>query len=98
MDKAPTNVCGRKVTGRRGRLARLEAARRKEEAGDVYGIFEADPAGGVWREVGPLGRTLPLSEEDLHEAGAAQGAGSGLLILAPLGAPKILAGVRWGDL
>lgn len=85
------------VTGRRGRLARLEAARRKEEVGDVYGIFEADPVGGVWREVGPLGRTLPLSPEDLHEAGTAQGAGSGLLILAPVGAPKMLLGVRWGD-
>lgn len=86
------------MTGRRGRLARLEAARRKEEVGDVYGIFEADPVEGVWREAGPLGRTLPLSPADLQEAGTAQAAGSGLLILAPVGAPKILRGIRWGDL
>lgn len=85
------------VTGRRGRLARLEAARRRED-GDVCGIFEADVVAGVWREAGPLGRTFPLSLEDLQEAGSAQAAGSGLLILAPVGAPKILRGIRWGDL
>lgn len=85
------------MTGRRRRLAQLEEARQKEGR-DVYGIFEADPVEGVWREIGPLGRTLPLSPEDLQAAGAAQAAGSGLLILAPVGEPKILKGVRWGDL
>lgn len=85
------------MTGRRRRLAQLEEARQKEDR-DVYGIFEADPMGGVWREIEGQGRTLPLSPEELQAAGAAQAAGSGLLILAPVGAPKILAGVRWGDL
>lgn len=85
------------MTGRRRRLAQLEEARRQEDR-DVYGIFEADPVAGVWREVGELRRALPLSPEELQEAGAAQAAGSGLLILAPVGEPKILKGVRWGDL
>lgn len=85
------------MTGRRRRLAQLEEARQKEDR-DVYGIFEADPVAGVWREVEGQGRILPLSPEDLQEAEAAQAAGSGLLILAPVGAPKILKGVRWGDL
>ncbi len=85
------------MTGRRRRLAQLEASRQKEDR-DVYGIFEADPMAGVWREVGGQGRTLPLSPEDLQAAGAAQAAGSGLLILSPVGAPKLLKGVRWGDL
>lgn len=85
------------MTARRRRLAQLEEAQRKEDR-DVYGIFEADPAAGVWREVGGQGRALPLSPEEIQEAGAAQAAGSGLLILAPVGAPKLLKGVRWGDL
>lgn len=85
------------MTGRRRRLAQLEEARRQEDR-DVYGIFEADPVGGMWREVGGQGRMLPLSPEDLQAAGAAQAAGSGLLILAPVGEPKMLKGVRWGDL
>lgn len=85
------------MTGRRRRLAQPEASRQKEDR-DVCGIFEADPVAGVWHEVGGQGRTLPLSPEDLHAAGAAQAAGSGLLILAPVGTPKILKGVRWGDL
>ena len=85
------------MTARRRRLAQLEETRQKEGR-DVYGIFEANPVAEVWREVGGQGRTLSLSPEDLQEAGVAQAAGSGLLILAPVGAPKLLKGVRWGDL
>ena len=85
---------------RRGRLSRLEA-RRKEEAGDVVGIFEADPVAGVWREVNaPTGRVrvLPLSPEELREAEGQAAAGGGLLFLAPVCHSKVIPGVTWGDL
>lgn len=84
------------MTGRRGRLARLEA-RRREDPGETAGIFEADAGAGVWREV-QGGRTLPLSPEDLREAGSLGAAGGGLLMLAPAGRSKIIPGLTWGDL
>lgn len=88
------------MTGRRGRLARLEARRREEGAGDMIGIFEADLHAGVWRELeGGAGRTLPLSPEDLQEAGSLTAAGGGLLMLAPLpGHSKIIPGLQGADL
>lgn len=84
---------------RRGRLAKLEARRSEEDAGDMVGIFEADLEAGVWREVkGGQGRTLPLSKEDLQEAGSLHAAGGGLLMLAPAGGSKVIAGISGGDL
>ncbi|AHX26512.1 hypothetical protein DEDE109153_01085 [Deinococcus deserti] len=84
---------------RRGRLTKLEARRSEEDAGDMMGIFEADLEAGVWREIaGGQGRTLPLSPEDLREAGSLHTAGGGLLMLAPAGGAKVISGVYWGDL
>lgn len=82
---------------RRGRLARLEA-RRKEGAGDMVGIFEADLQAGLWREAGGQGRTLPLSPEDFGEGGRLEGAGGALLMLAPAGGSKVIANVTAADL
>lgn len=84
------------TAGKRGRVARLEA-RRREDAGDMVGIFEADLGAGVWREMNGAGRTIPLSPDDLREAGAAHAAGGGLLIVAPVGC-KVIPGVQWGDI
>lgn len=79
------------MTGRRGRLARLETQRQGGR--EMCGIFEANLATGVWREVGGAGRTLPLSPEDLQNATQAQAAQTGLLLLAPLGGSKIVWGI-----
>ncbi|THF86139.1 hypothetical protein E7T09_12985 [Deinococcus sp. KSM4-11] len=84
------------MTGQRSRVARLEG-QRKEDGGDVLGIFEADIDAGLWREVNG-NRTLPLSPEDLQDAGSADAAGTGLLMLAPVGTSKVLADVSWEDL
>ena len=86
------------MTGRRGRLDRLEKARRKEAVDEVHGFFEADLAVGLWREVGGQGRALPLSSVDLEEAGSAQAYGSGVLMLAPLGRSKLIPGIDPGAL
>lgn len=79
---------------RRGRLARLEARRRKD-APDGGGLFDADALAGVWREVGGRGRVFPLSPEDLEVNGEA-------CTVACLslhgGRAKIMAGISWGDL
>lgn len=86
------------MTGRRGRLARLEA-RQKDKPGDMVGIFEADLQAGVWREVeGGAGRTVPLSPEDFENGGRLEAAGGALLMLAPVHPAKVIAGVSWGDL
>ncbi len=65
----------------------------------MVGIFEADLQAGVWREVeGGAGRTLPLSLEDFAEGGRLEAAGGALLMLAPAGGSKIIAGISGADL
>lgn len=82
------------MTGRRGRLAKLEARAKKQDALKAGGRFDADPVAGVWREAeGGQGRTFPFSPEDLPE-----GESVGALYLGPDGSAKVYAGVTWGDL
>lgn len=78
---------------RLARLRKLEAGR--VEVGDVLGFFYADLGAGVWKEDGGQGRTLPMTPE---EAADVEACGGAALMLAPVGPPKMLAGLRPGDL
>lgn len=75
------------MTGRRTRLARLEAQQGLE--GQTGGVFEADLDAGLWREKRG-GRTLPLDPATL------EGEAVAVLLLNPRGPSKIILGIE-GD-
>lgn len=77
------------MTGRRTRLARLEAQHGGGE--QTAGRFEADVTAGLWREIGGA-RTFTL-ELDLLE-----GESVGVLLFNPRGGSKIFPGIEDQDL
>jgi hypothetical protein len=64
----------------------VEARRREDGQAEAAGVYEADTAAGLWREVGGV-RTLPLSPDVLA------GAAVGVLFYDPRGGSKVIAGI-----
>ncbi|WP_293909885.1 hypothetical protein [Deinococcus sp.] len=87
------------MTGRARRLTRLEAQQRSSHAVEQIGIYEADLAAGVWRDI-HTGKAGPaLSAEDLATGGELAQSGGGLLLYSPLpGRSKIIPGLQAADL